>query len=176
MKPIVVIPTYNEKENVRAMAAAALENLPPDGEVLFVDDNSPDGTGGLIDEIGLENPRIHCLHRTKKEGLGRAYDAGFGEAMQLASGLKAYTKPELNTIVIPLAHNQGLAAGCQHVAVSYDIPTGLLSALKRDFAKFGRPVIPEPSRPVLLKTPHGSYYLVAKEPFSDSFIKDVTLD
>lgn len=85
MKPIVVIPTYNEKENVRAMAAAALENLPPEGEVLFVDDNSPDGTGGLIDEIGLKNPRIHCLHRTKKEGLGRAYVAGFGEAMRLGA-------------------------------------------------------------------------------------------
>ena len=96
-------------------------------------------------------------------------------ALRLASGLKAYTKPEMNTIVIPLAHNRGLAAGCQHVTVSYDVQTGLLSALKRDFAKFGHPVIPEPSRPVLLKTPHGSYYLVAKEPFSDSFIKDVTL-
>lgn len=85
MKPIVVIPTYNEKENAAAMAVAALENLPSDGEVLFVDDNSPDGTGEIIDGIAASNPRIHCLHRTKKEGLGRAYVAGFCEAMRLGA-------------------------------------------------------------------------------------------
>lgn len=85
MKPIVVIPTYNEKENVRAMADAALENLPPEGEVLFVDDNSPDGTGAIVDDLARVNPRIHCLHREKKEGLGRAYIAGFREAMQLGA-------------------------------------------------------------------------------------------
>ena len=45
MKPIVVIPTYNERENVEAMAAAVLANLPPEGQLLFLDDNSPDGTG-----------------------------------------------------------------------------------------------------------------------------------
>jgi len=85
MKPIVVIPTYNEKENVSAMAEAALANLPPEGEVLFVDDNSPDGTGGIIDGLAAANPRIHCLHRTAKEGLGRAYVAGFKEAMRLGA-------------------------------------------------------------------------------------------
>jgi dolichol-phosphate mannosyltransferase len=85
MKPIVVIPTYNEKENVVAMAATSLFNLPPEGEVLFVDDNSPDGTGEMIDGLVAENPRIHCLHRTAKEGLGRAYVAGFKEAMRLGA-------------------------------------------------------------------------------------------
>ena len=85
MKPIVVIPTYNERENAAAMADAALANLPPEGEVLFVDDNSPDGTGAIIDGIAAANPRIHCLHRTAKEGLGRAYVAGFREAMRLGA-------------------------------------------------------------------------------------------
>ena len=85
MKPIVVIPTYNEKENVAAMAATSLLNLPPEGEVLFVDDNSPDGTGAIIDGLAADNPRIHCLHRTAKEGLGRAYVAGFKEAMRLGA-------------------------------------------------------------------------------------------
>ena len=85
MKPIVVIPTYNERENVSAMAEAALASLPPEGEVLFVDDNSPDGTGGIIDGLAAANPRIHCLHRTAKEGLGRAYVAGFKEAMRLGA-------------------------------------------------------------------------------------------
>ena len=85
MKPIVVIPTYNEKENVAAMAETALANLPPEGEILFVDDNSPDGTGAIIDGLAAANPRIHCLHRTAKEGLGRAYVAGFREAMRLGA-------------------------------------------------------------------------------------------
>lgn len=85
MKPIVIIPTYNEKENVRAMATAAIENLPPNGEVLFVDDNSPDGTGEIIDGLCQGNPRIHVLHRKGKEGLGRAYIAGMKEAMRLGA-------------------------------------------------------------------------------------------
>ena len=85
MKTIVVIPTYNEKENAVAIAEAALANLPEDGEVLFVDDNSPDGTGKIIDGLAAANPRIRCLHRTKKEGLGRAYVAGFAEALRLGA-------------------------------------------------------------------------------------------
>lgn len=85
MKPIVVIPTYNERENVAAMAAAVLENLPPEGMVLFLDDNSPDGTGEVIDGLCAENPRISVMHRQKKEGLGRAYVAGFAQALSMGA-------------------------------------------------------------------------------------------
>ncbi len=85
MKPIAVIPTYNEKENVEALAAAVLENLPPEGGILFCDDNSPDGTGRIIDRLCAENPRINVLHREKKEGLGRAYVAGFARALELGA-------------------------------------------------------------------------------------------
>ena len=85
MKPIVVIPTYNERENVEAMAAAVLDNLPPEGRLLFLDDNSPDGTGELIDGICDKEPRVHVLHRKSKEGLGRAYVAGFAEALRLGA-------------------------------------------------------------------------------------------
>ena len=85
MKPIVVIPTYNEKENVEAMAGAVLGNLPPEGELLFLDDNSPDGTGVIIDGLCIKNPRIHVMHRMKKEGLGRAYVAGFAEALKMGA-------------------------------------------------------------------------------------------
>jgi dolichol-phosphate mannosyltransferase len=85
MKPIVVIPTYNECDNVEAMAAAVLENLPPDGVLLFLDDNSPDGTGALIDAICAKEPRVRVMHRMKKEGLGRAYVAGFTEALKLGA-------------------------------------------------------------------------------------------
>ena len=85
MKPIVVIPTYNEKENVEAMASAVLDILPPEGELLFLDDNSPDGTGAIIDGLCAKEPRIHVMHRLKKEGLGRAYVAGFAEALKMGA-------------------------------------------------------------------------------------------
>ena len=85
MKSVTVIPTYNEKENIRQMADAALAALPREGEILFVDDNSPDGTGAIADSLAAANPRIHCLHREKKEGLGRAYIAGFKEAIRLGA-------------------------------------------------------------------------------------------
>ena len=85
MKPIVVIPTYNEKDNAGPMASAVLENLPEEGEVLFLDDNSPDGTGELLDGIASAEPRVHVLHREKKEGLGRAYVAGFARALEMGA-------------------------------------------------------------------------------------------
>ena len=85
MKLIVVIPTYNERENVAAMAAAVLENLPAGGRLLFLDDNSPDGTGAIIDGLCARDPRIAVLHRVKKEGLGRAYVAGFARALALGA-------------------------------------------------------------------------------------------
>lgn len=85
MKPIAVIPTYNERENVEALAAAVLENLPQGGEILFCDDNSPDGTGEIIDRLCAADRRINVLHREKKEGLGRAYVAGFARALELGA-------------------------------------------------------------------------------------------
>jgi len=84
MKTIVVIPTYDEKDNVAPMSAAVLKH---DVELLFVDDNSPDGTGAKIDELVAADPRIHVLHREKKAGLGRAYVAGFAEALRLGADL-----------------------------------------------------------------------------------------
>lgn len=80
----VVIPTYDEKDNVRPMADAVLAQG-EDFEILFVDDNSPDGTGEVIDEMCAANARIHVLHREKKEGLGRAYVAGFVKALELGA-------------------------------------------------------------------------------------------
>lgn len=84
MKVVVVIPTYNEKENVANMAKAVLAQS-SEIELLFVDDNSPDGTGDIIEDLRKSEPRIHCLHRTQKEGLGRAYVAGFKRALELGA-------------------------------------------------------------------------------------------
>jgi len=83
MKTIVVIPTYDERENVARMAAAVLAT--PETELLFVDDNSPDGTGQLLDEMAAQNPRVRVLHRPGKAGLGRAYIAGFARALELGA-------------------------------------------------------------------------------------------
>jgi len=78
---LVVIPTYNEKENVPALVRA-VDRACPQADVLFVDDNSPDGTGTLIDEIANADASVHVLHRPLKQGLGRAYVAGFQWALQ----------------------------------------------------------------------------------------------
>ena len=77
---LIIIPTYDERDNVRAMASA-VGRIRPGTEILFVDDNSPDGTGQILDAMAAENPLIHVLHREKKSGLGRAYVAGFKWAL-----------------------------------------------------------------------------------------------
>ncbi len=73
---LLVVPTYNERDNVPRLVPAVFAAA-PDVDILFVDDNSPDGTGQLADDIGRAEPRVHVLHRDKKMGLGRAYIAGF---------------------------------------------------------------------------------------------------
>ena len=78
---LIVVPTYNERENLPRMAQRLL-NLPVKVDMLVVDDNSPDGTGKLADEIAVKHPEIHVLHRSEKNGLGRAYIAGFKWAME----------------------------------------------------------------------------------------------
>lgn len=81
MEKVIVIPTYNEKGNI-AELLDKIRNLPEDFDLLFVDDNSPDGTGKLLDRLAEENDYIRVLHREKKEGLGPAYVAGFKEALK----------------------------------------------------------------------------------------------
>jgi dolichol-phosphate mannosyltransferase len=81
----VVIPTYNEADNVERIVRATdaeLERLRPgDHQVLVVDDNSPDGTGAIVDRIAAELDSVSVLHRTEKNGLGNAYLAGFRQAL-----------------------------------------------------------------------------------------------
>jgi dolichol-phosphate mannosyltransferase len=79
---IVVIPTYNEAENLPLIVPEVLAQN-PDIEVLVVDDNSPDGTGKLADELVANDSRVHVLHRHSKEGLGAAYRAGLARALEL---------------------------------------------------------------------------------------------
>jgi dolichol-phosphate mannosyltransferase len=77
----VVLPTYDETDNLRGISAAILEAL-PGAQLLVVDDASPDGTGDLADELAAADSRISVRHRAGKEGLGRAYIDGFGVVLQ----------------------------------------------------------------------------------------------
>lgn len=85
-KPIVCLPTYDEAENLRPMVAAILAEVPR-VEILVVDDDSPDGTGRIADELAAADRRVHVLHRARKEGLGKAYVAAFGWALARDYGL-----------------------------------------------------------------------------------------
>ncbi len=76
----VCIPTFNERENVRALVQAVRDSLDGagiDGHVLVIDDASPDGTGAIVDEMAVVDSRVHVLHRAGKGGIGPAYIAGF---------------------------------------------------------------------------------------------------
>jgi len=81
----VILPTYNEAENLEGIVRAVLEQLPASGKVLVVDDNSPDGTGEIADRLATENDRIRVFHRERKEGLGPAYLAGFRVALDVGA-------------------------------------------------------------------------------------------
>lgn len=78
---LVVVPTYNEAENIGALLSELTE-VHPELEILVVDDNSPDGTARLVEKIARNQPRVHLLIRTAKTGLGDAYLAGFNWALQ----------------------------------------------------------------------------------------------
>ncbi|HEY6056096.1 MAG TPA: polyprenol monophosphomannose synthase [Gaiellaceae bacterium] len=81
MKAVVCLPTYNEAENVEPMVRALGEVLPEGGRVLVIDDGSPDGTGAIADRLAAELEWVDVLHRERKQGLGRAYVAGFERAL-----------------------------------------------------------------------------------------------
>jgi len=86
----LILPTFNEAENVQALLLAALEQLAATGmecTILVVDDGSPDGTGEIADRVAGEHPQVRVMHRPAKEGLGRAYLAGFDHALANAADL-----------------------------------------------------------------------------------------
>jgi dolichol-phosphate mannosyltransferase len=77
----VLLPTYNEADNVGRLVGEILERLPEPRRVLIIDDNSPDGTGEIADRLASEHEDVEVLHRERKEGLGPAYIAGFRRAL-----------------------------------------------------------------------------------------------
>ncbi len=80
-RALIIFPTYNERDNIEKIVHAVLP-MDPRINVLIVDDNSPDGTGEIADRLAKQESKVHVLHREKKEGLGRAYIAGFKWAIE----------------------------------------------------------------------------------------------
>jgi dolichol-phosphate mannosyltransferase len=83
---LVIIPTFNEAENIKPIVARVRESV-PEAHILVADDNSPDGTGKLADELAAVDDQVHVLHRKGKEGLGAAYLAGFRWGMDNGFGV-----------------------------------------------------------------------------------------
>ena len=83
---LVIIPTYNEAENIKTIVGRVRRAV-PEAHVLVADDNSPDGTGKLADELAAEDGQVHVLHRKGKEGLGAAYLAGFRWGLEHGYGV-----------------------------------------------------------------------------------------
>jgi dolichol-phosphate mannosyltransferase len=117
----VIVPTYNERENIEAIAARVRAAV-PGADLLVVDDNSPDGTGELADKLAAEDSHIHVLHRAGKAGLGVAYIAGFRWALEHGYGVVvemdadgSHRPEELPTLLGALAGGADLVLGSRYV-------------------------------------------------------------
>jgi dolichol-phosphate mannosyltransferase len=123
---VVIIPTYNERENLGSILDRVRVSV-PDAHVLVVDDNSPDGTGTLADELAAGDAHIHVLHRAEKEGLGAAYIAGFRWALD--EGFSAVVEmdadgshqPEQLRFLLAALDRSDLVIGSRWVPGSYVI-------------------------------------------------------
>jgi dolichol-phosphate mannosyltransferase len=92
----LVLPTYDEAANLERVVAAARERLPADRRILIVDDDSPDGTGEIADRLAGAHDDVRVLHRARKQGIGPAYVAGFGEALAGGAELVAQMDADLS--------------------------------------------------------------------------------
>lgn len=116
MKTLIVTPTYNERENVRPMAEQ-IGALGLDADLLFIDDGSPDGTGGILDELAREHTRLRVLHRPAKSGIGSAHQDGIALAYS-----ERYER--LVTLDCDFTHSPGLIPAFLDRAESADVVVG----------------------------------------------------
>ncbi|MHB0997070.1 MAG: polyprenol monophosphomannose synthase [Elusimicrobiales bacterium] len=116
MKVFVIIPTYNERENIGGLVARVLA-LPVPAEAVVVDDNSPDGTGALLDSIAAGEPRLHVLHRAGKLGLGTAHIAGLRFALEKGADFAV-------TMDADLSHDPSYIPALLEAAGRFDLVIG----------------------------------------------------
>lgn len=119
MSVLVIVPTYNERENLRQIAGAVRKH---GYDLLIVDDASPDGTGAIADDLAAKDSGIHVLHRTAKEGLGPAYTAGFARALDLGAEVIcemdadfSHDPEDLPRLVAAVESGADLAIGSRYV-------------------------------------------------------------
>ncbi len=125
-KVMVVVPTYNEAENIQKLISELLALPVSNLEVLIVDDSSPDGTGQMVDGLAAADRRVHILHRASKQGLGTAYVAGFKWA--LATGAEVLIQMDADFSHSPhyIPEMLNALAGCDSVIGSRYIAGGKL--------------------------------------------------
>jgi len=139
LKTIVVMPTYNESENIEAALAAVLANG-PEWHALVVDDNSPDNTGAIVDRLAEKEERIHILHRPGKLGLGTAYRDGLALGLKMGAQYICTMDSDFshNPSVLPrlreLAQRHGAAHGSRYVPGGKTVNWGLLRRLNSRLA------------------------------------------
>lgn len=145
----VVLPTYNEADNLAAISAAILAAL-PGATLLVVDDNSPDGTGSIADALAADEPRVRVRHRPGKQGLGRAYLDGFRVALDAGASVVvqmdadwSHDPAALPSIVAPIAGDRAdLVIGSRYVSGGRVEDWGILRRLiSRGGSLFARIVL-----------------------------------
>jgi len=146
----VVLPTYDERENLPRIVPAILAASPL-LDVLVVDDNSPDGTGELADALAKEDPRVRVLHRVRKEGLGRAYLAGFADALAAGYGrileMDADFSHDPGRLPALLASDADLVLGSRYVPGGSTVNWGLgRRLLSRGGSLYARTILGLPVR------------------------------
>ncbi len=152
-RPWVVLPTYNEADNVSAIATAILEAVPA-ATLLVVDDGSPDGTGDLADDLAAADARVRVLHRARKAGLGRAYLAGFRAALDGGATAIAqidadwsHDPADLPRLIGALADGADLAIGSRYTRGGTVIGWGIgRTVISRGGSLFARIVLGLPVR------------------------------
>jgi dolichol-phosphate mannosyltransferase len=123
VRAVVCVPTYDERENVEPLVRALGEVLDVARDrVLVIDDDSPDGTGEIADRLAAELPWVDVLHRTRKEGIGRAYLAGFARALETDTELVlemdcdfSHDPKDVPRLIAACEHGAGLALGSRWV-------------------------------------------------------------
>ena len=123
---VMVVPTYNESENI-AWIVGRIRAAVPESDVLIVDDNSPDGTGKIADELADEDPQVLVLHRTQKQGLGAAYLHGFRHALALGYDTIGEMDADGSHLPEQLPHLMAALANADLVIGSRWVPGGTVT-------------------------------------------------
>ncbi|OHD53665.1 MAG: dolichyl-phosphate beta-D-mannosyltransferase [Spirochaetes bacterium GWF1_51_8] len=146
MKGLVIIPTYNELENVPLIVPEILKQ-DKELDVLIVDDGSPDGTGAKVKEMMTKNKRLHILEREKKSGLGRAYIAGFRWSLENGYDYViemdadfSHDPNELHLLIEAMRNGRDAVFGSRYIGgvrvLNWDMKRLILSAMGNSYARF----------------------------------------